>query len=123
MVAKSRSWDRVYEWSNYRLACSLLNSRKNDFEDVLDPFDIQDGWFQLELVGFQVVPNKDLEEATRTSVQNTIDRLQLDDFRQARARDAEYYWAGEVSLKVLTEESPFVARELRRQGRLRSDDV
>src|SRR5207249_1405577 len=23
-AAKSRRWDRVYEWSNYRLACSLL---------------------------------------------------------------------------------------------------
>ena len=27
-VAKSQRWDQVYEWSNYRLACSLMNARK-----------------------------------------------------------------------------------------------
>jgi hypothetical protein len=34
----------AYEWDNYRLACSLMNTHKNDFSDVLDPFDVQDGW-------------------------------------------------------------------------------
>ena len=123
MVAKSRAWNRVYEWTNYRLACARLNSRKSDFSDVLDPFKISDGWFELELVGFQVVPGKQLDDPRRTSVQNTIDRLGLNDFRRDRERDAENYWNGEVSLRVLTEESPFVARELRRQGRLRPGDV
>ena len=28
VVAKSKRWDRVYEWSNYRLASSLMNARK-----------------------------------------------------------------------------------------------
>lgn len=122
-AAKSRKWDKVYEWDNYRLACSRLNSRKNDFGDVLDPFKIVDGWFQLELVGFQVRPDPTLKTSIRDRVQRTIDRLKLDEFRHSRERDAEYYWAGEVSLRVLTEESPFVAKELRRQGRLNAGDV
>ena len=83
MVAKSKAWDRVYEWDNYRLACSRLNSRKNDFSDVLDPFDVQDDWFHLELVGFQVLPNDNIEDQTiRQRIQNTIDRLGLNDFRK-----------------------------------------
>lgn len=122
MVAKSRSWDRVYEWTNYRLACSRLNSRKNDLQEVLDPFEIHDGWFQLELVGFQVKPASGLTEEIRTPVQATISRLGLNDFRRDRERDAENYWAGRVCLDILEEESPFVARELRRQGRLRPGD-
>jgi hypothetical protein len=123
MVAKSRRWDMVYEWTNYRLACSRLNARKKDFQDVLDPFEIIDGWFQLELVGFQVKPAKDLKDPIRAQVKQSIDRLGLNEFRRWRARDAENYWRGEISQTVLVEESPFVAKELRRQGRLNPGDV
>ncbi len=123
MAAKSRAWNKVYEWSNYRLACSRLNARKRDFGDVLDPVEIRDGWFEIELVGFQVKPAEGLIEGIRDSVQDTIDRLGLNDFCGDRERDAENYWAGEISLRVLTEESPFVAKELRRQRRLRAGDV
>ena len=28
MVPKSTAWDQAYEWHNFRLACSLMNSRK-----------------------------------------------------------------------------------------------
>ena len=28
MAAKSKAWDRVYEWSNYRLACLSMNAAK-----------------------------------------------------------------------------------------------
>lgn len=100
-----------------------MNSRKQDFGDVLDPFLIKDGWFQLELMGFQVLPNPKLSAARRKAVQDTIDRLGLNGFRTAREDDAEKYWHRHVSLHVLKLESPFVAAELRRQGRLNSGDV
>ncbi len=122
LAPKSQDWDRVYEWDNYRLASTMLNSRKNKFGDVLDPFDVQNGWFVLELVGFQVRPAKGLDQLIRTQVQNTIDRLGLDDFRSSRERDAENYWTGKVSFDLLMEESPFVAMELRRQNRMREGD-
>src|ERR1700689_4415537 len=38
----------AYEWSNYRLVCATLNGRKGTFEDVLDPFVIQNGWFVID---------------------------------------------------------------------------
>lgn len=123
LAAKSRAWHQAYEWTNYRLACSLLNTRKSDFTDVLDPFLIGDDWFELELVGFQVKPAKHLRTAIRAQVQATIDRLGLNDFRTHRERDAENYWAGNVRFALLAEESPFVARELERQGRLRPEDL
>lgn len=118
MAPKSRAWDQVYEWSNYRLAASRLNARKNDFGDVLDPFHVQNAWFRLELVGFQVLPGQGLSPGLRQQIQDTIDRLQLNDFRADRAHDAEKYWERRISFGVLLEESPFVAMELRRQARL-----
>jgi hypothetical protein len=125
MAPKSRAWDRVYEWSNYRLACSLLNARKRDFTDVLDPFEVRDGWFVLELVGFQVLPAEGLPAVTAQRVESTIHRLGLNEpaFTTTRERHWSNYINGHVSFEILLEESPFVARELHRQGRLRPGDA
>lgn len=120
---KSRHWDKVYEWSNYRLACGRLNSRKKDFSDLLDPFEIQDGWFRLELVAFQVIPDSELAPDLVQKIDRTIIRLGLNDFCKAREKDAERYWARGVTYNTLLEESPFVAKELRRQHRLHPHDV
>jgi hypothetical protein len=122
-VAKSRRWDRTYEWNNYNLACSLLNARKKSFDDVLDPNWIDDGWFRLELVGFQVLSNPLLHPSTRDGIETSIKRLGLNDFRNERAEDAEQYWSKNISLSTLAKESPFVAKELRRQGRLNPGDT
>ena len=124
MIAKSAAWDQAYEWTNYRLACSLMNSRKGVATTVLDPFDVEDGWFVLELVEFQVLPGDGLDAAVVEDVQGTIDRLRLndDECRGAREEFAEDYWSGHVSLDYLGRHAPFVARELRRQGRLRAPD-
>lgn len=56
-------------------------------------------------------------------VQNTIDRLGLNDFRSYREEDAVSYWEKQVSFARLVKESPFVALELRRQGRLLAGDA
>lgn len=122
-AAKSTSWDQVYEWLNYRLCCSRLNARKNNFGDVLDPFEVEDDWFHLELVGFQVIPAPGLAKEILDRVQATIDRLDLNDFRRFREEDAVHYWEKDYSLRTLKKESPFVARELYRQGRLNEGDV
>ena len=124
MIAKSLHWDQVYEWHNYRLACSLMNARKGSIGSVLDPFEIEEGWFALELVEFQVVPGEALPPDVLTGVEATIERLRLNDLECCKARSefAEDYWQGDISLDYLTRHAPFVERELRRQGRLRAED-
>lgn len=96
-----------------------MNARKNDFGDVLDPFEVEDGWFELELVGFQVRPAPNLDPMTAARVEQTIVRLGLNDyeFRQSRERDYDAVRDGHVTLEHLSEESPFVAREIRRASR------
>jgi hypothetical protein len=125
MAPKSGAWNRVYGWENYRLAALLLNARKKDFSDVLDPFEIQDDWFELDLVGFQVRARHGLKDPVRTQVEGTIKRLGLNKkvFRDKREENALDYLEGDVSLGILERESPFVAKELRRQGRLLDGDA
>ena len=121
-IAKSKRWDQVYEWSNYRLACSQMNARKGAVADVLDPFEIGDGWFALELIEFQVLPGDGLSYEVTRAVTNTIERLRLNDPACCGVREeyAESYWNGKILFDYLERHAPFVAGELRRQHRLLS---
>jgi hypothetical protein len=121
---RSAAWDRVYEWDNYRLACSLMNSRKSRFGDVLDPFELIDGMFALDLVTLKVVPGP-TAGPSRSSVESTIERLGLDrnDYSEALADYYHAYLDQEISLRHLERRAPFLAREMRRQGKLRPGDA
>ena len=125
MIAKSHRWDQVYEWRNYRLACSLMNSRKSNVAHVLDPFDVGNGWFELELVGYQLKPAGQLDPRTRDRVAKTIDQLKLndEDCRELREHYASAYLTGEIRLSFLERRAPFIAIELRRQGKLHQGDA
>ena len=119
-LPNSRRWDLVYEWRNCRLACATMNSYKGEHEDVLDPFQLTDGWFALELVEFQVVVGAGLADHDAARVQATIRRMHLNmpRFCRIRAEFAKARWNGDISIDYLDRHSPFVARELRRQGRM-----
>ncbi len=121
MIPKSSAWANVYEWRNYRLACPLMNSRKGVVSTVLDPFEIEDRWFALDLVSFQVVPGAGLATPIMRSVTDSIDRLCLNGQNCLRLRKdyAVSYWEADISFTYLKRRAPFVAKELRRQNRLR----
>lgn len=120
MLPKSLNWQAVYEWRNYRLACARMNSRKNDYRDVLDPFEIEDNWFRLELVGYQVTPAPQLPADIEVQVQATIDRLKLNDYecRKLREAYATAYRQGDIGLHYLRQRAPFLAREIERASHL-----
>ena len=125
IIPKSKAWDRVYEWSNYRLACARLNSWKS-VNSVLDPFAVEDGWFALEFVEFQVMPGPRAAGAVEKQVEDTIEKLGLNDQECCDAREeyVEAYLDREpIPLWYLKRRAPFIARELRRQGMLRAGDV
>lgn len=120
MLPKSLTWQEVYEWRNYRLACALMNSRKNDYRDVLDPFEIEDSWFRIELIGYQVIPDPQLSIDIEVQVQATIDRLKLNDYECLKLREvyATAYRQGDISQHFLRQRAPFLAREIERAGNL-----
>jgi hypothetical protein len=117
-AAKSASRDLAYEWSNYRLVCARMNSRKREFDDVLDPFEIGEGWFELDLLFLQVRPAPDLDAIINERVKQTIKRLKLNDeaFCSERARWYEAWLKGLIAGTVLREHAPFVHHEVVRQG-------
>jgi hypothetical protein len=125
VIPKSKAWDKVYEWSNYRLACALVNSKKNDVDDVLDPFEIEDGLFALEFVEFQVKLGQAAVGKLEGKVAETIEKLGLNlpDCCKARREYVENYQEKQIKLNYLERRAPFIARELRRQGRLNAGDL
>ena len=109
----------AYEWNNYRLVCATLNGRKGAFEDVLDPFAIQTGWFTIDFPSLLVKPNADLEPGLQDSVDATILRLGLNDegtCLRSRVAWLTEYCANNISLDHLRRRAPFIFTELQRQG-------
>lgn len=119
-VAKSKRVDLAYEWANFRLACTRMNSRKACHDDILDPFEIETGWFRLELVSGRIFPDPGALPALRDTIQSTIDRLGLDDrdHREMRARHYQEYREGWYPSEFLCRRSPFVWAEAVRQNLL-----
>ena len=117
-IPKSIVPGQAYEWSNYRLSCQLLNSRKREFQDVLDPFIIQPGWFVLHFPSLHVKPGSNLDTPTRQRVISTINRLKLNDEDsciQSRESWLIPYCQGKYPFSFLKEKAPFIAYELERQ--------
>ncbi len=117
-VAKSSDVAMAYEWANYRLACLRMNSRKGDYDDVLDPFYLAPGLFHLELTSGQIYANPRLAVQTISIVRMTIERLGLDDpmCRESRTSYFQDYVKGEISADYLKSKYPFVWVEASRQG-------
>jgi len=119
-IAKSSTPTMAYEWSNYRLACSRMNSCKREYDDALDPFSVVNGWFHLELVSGRIFANPNLTHDQSYQVNATIKRLGLDEpgSREMRARHYLDYCRGEYVADFLRKRSPFVWMEANRQGLL-----
>ena len=119
-IAKSALAGLSYEWSNYRLACSVMNSRKRDFDDVLDPFALEPDWFRLDLTCGRIFPNPELEPEQTALVTQTISRLGLDDplCRELRVRWFDECLTEPLPESYLRRKSPFVWAEAQRQGLL-----
>jgi hypothetical protein len=124
-IAKSSNRALAYSWDNYRFACSRMNARKNDASDVLDPFTILDGWFELYFPTMQVRPAKNLSAATLQAVRSTIRRLKLNSHECCQ--ECEEYWndyyQNGLAIDRLFRYAPFIALEAVRQNLLHSNDL
>lgn len=119
-IAKSSNAGMAYAWENYRLSCLAMNRNKNQFEDVLDPFEIQPDMFILNLVSGEIKPNSTMTRQKKTQVLKTIKRLRLNspECKTMRAEHYGDYLVGNVSESFLRRKSPFVWYEANRQGLL-----
>lgn len=116
--SKDKYPQEAYNWANYRLVCGTMNGRKGKYDDVLDPFTLQEGWFELHFPSLQVIPNEHLEADAKSQVQKTIDRLKLNDYicTGGRQERLQPYLNEKYPLSHLQDIAPFLARELQRQN-------
>ncbi|WP_437929680.1 hypothetical protein WMF37_10545 [Sorangium sp. So ce291] len=119
----SRDEDRslAYEWTNFRYAAAWINSSKSALrsDQVLDPFEVGDGWFEVILPSCQMVLTDRCPPEFRDRAQTMLKRLKLGDgesvvsFRQEWYR---MYCEGELSLEGLARKAPLLARAVRKQA-------
>lgn len=106
----------AYEWDNFRFVDGALNSRKRTLDDqVLDPFEVQSGWFEVELPTLflrTVAVPPERQGAARL----TLERLELDQGPRALELRWEWYDAHQqgMPLHLLHEKAPLVAQAVER---------
>ncbi|MBI2425401.1 MAG: hypothetical protein HYV27_21425 [Candidatus Hydrogenedentes bacterium] len=106
----------AYEWDNYRFASELLNSMKGckgkDGSKVFDPYEVNDGWFEIILPSLQLIVTDSVPPELREQAMYTLERLHLRDderiIRQRRHWIEEYKNSGDIG--VLERNAPLLAR-------------
>jgi hypothetical protein len=127
VIPKSLAWDQVYEWSNYRLCASVVNSKKGALDGFVDPVGAKLGWFELDLASYRVVRGAGAPARQHAKIDATLPLLNIRDCCAQRRRYVEEYHRGPgakgIDLSYLEHRAPFIALELRRQGQLVRGDV
>ena len=127
VIPRSLAWDRVYEWSNFRLCTSVVNSKKGDLLGFVDPVDVKVGWFELDLASYRAVRGTKAPKAQHSKIDNTLPLLNIRDCWVQRKRYVDEYRRGPgakgIDLSYLEYRAPFIASELRRQGQLVRGDA
>lgn len=105
---------RAYDWFNYRYAASWINASKQNcpVNQLLDPFEIGDSWFEILLPSLQLVVSDQVDPLFRDRAEFVLTRLHLrDDERVIRQRRSWYalYQEGKLTLDGLRERAPLIA--------------
>jgi hypothetical protein len=113
----------AYEWSNYRYVAGELNSAKKPAWDgkLLDPFEIDGEWFEIQLPSLQLVLIADVPADVRERVEFTLDKLHLRDGEEVvriRREWVKQYELGGLSLERLHHFAPLIARAIAKRDGL-----
>ena len=116
---------KAYEWENYRYCAAWANASKQKAPaaTLLDPFEIEDGWFELLLPSLQLRVSDAIPAELRERAEHTLTRLHLrDDERVLRQRQEWHrmYQSGELSIEGLARKAPLIALAIARQDDLGS---
>lgn len=106
---------KAYEWENYRYCAGWINSSKQNLKaaEIFDPFEVEDGWFEIILPSLQLVGSDAVPEEHRNRAEFVLTRLHLrDDERVIRQRQAWYrmYQDHKLNLDGLREMAPLIAQ-------------
>jgi hypothetical protein len=111
------SWDNggpAYEWSNFRYSAQWVNSSKKTADAaVLDPFEVQDGWFEVLLPSLQLRLTDRVPPSHRAKAEYTLERLHLVRGPNViRTRESWFaqFRSAELNLAGLRRRAPLLAR-------------
>ena len=85
---------------------------------ILDPFEVENGWFEILLPSLQLVVSDAVPEAYRERAQFVLNRLHLGhDERILRQRRAWYslYQMGDLTVEGLTTMAPLIAAAVKKR--------
>lgn len=107
----------AYEWDNFRLASGRVNNTKSNQANILDPFEVRDDWFFLNIPACLLRANPDLSRQLRTQISGTINSLRLNEenYAQERCNILMEFARTDVSADFLQRRYPFLAKEVLRQ--------
>jgi hypothetical protein len=102
-----------------RFCSGWMNSSKSNADDtVIDPLQVQDGWFEIILPSLQLRITDQVPAQLRQKAEYTLKRLHLqDDERVIRQRREWYrmYQEGELTLVGLSWKAPLIAAAVEKQ--------
>jgi hypothetical protein len=111
--------DLTYEWHNYRFISARMNSvKKNADDQVLDPFEVGDDWFEIVLPSLHLVPTDRIPPEARGRATFTLKRLGLRDGAHVMRRREHWYAElrnGGLSLAGLRRHAPLIGRAVDRR--------
>ncbi|MEE3716051.1 hypothetical protein V2H45_04730 [Tumidithrix elongata RA019] len=109
----------AYEWSNYRHAFSRINGCKQNYDTrILDPFEVDEDWFEIILPSLQLVLTPLIPQEFRDRAKFTLKQLQLQDgdwILQQRQYYYDAYKEGNMTILQLERDAPLLARALKKQ--------
>lgn len=115
----SRITDNLYFYSIFQSVTGWINSSNRTANDaVLDPCQVEDGWFEILLPSLQLVLTDAVPDHEKNRAEYTLNRLHLrDDERVIRQRREWYrmYQDGELTIDGLERKAPLIARAIRKQ--------
>ncbi len=113
-LSKSKHRNLTYEWSNYRYASFRMNSRKMTYDDqILDPFEVEDGWFEVQLGSWQLLMTAGIPVEKRERAKKTMERLRLQTGRDVimlRRKHYLLFLEGESTLAALRSHAQLLYR-------------
>jgi hypothetical protein len=101
--------EQIYEWTNYRLADSAVNSSKKDAV-YLDPLVVQDGWFEVVLPSLLLFTTTSVPPAHRVLARSTALWLNSETIVEIRRAWYVEYQEGRLTVEQLERYAPLIAR-------------
>lgn len=124
-IPKTVNPELAYEWDNFRLICSKMNSIKGTKTEIIDPFFLPADSFIINFPSMLIKPNPNLLEPLKSRVVYTIKELKLNEemWQLGRSYKLIDYCKKQYSFDHLKEKYPFIAYELERQGLVEVDKI